>query len=82
MLRALLGISGAIFTLVAILHLYRILEGTLILFGTTVMPMWASYVGLVVALAMAIWNFAALGCCVTCHKEFNSKDKISKGKKI
>ena len=41
-------IAAAIFALVAILHLIRIFTHFQVVFGTHVIPMWASYVGFIV----------------------------------
>jgi hypothetical protein len=48
----------AIFTLVACLHVLRILMGWDVTIGGAVIPMWASYLGLLLAggLAMMLWR--------------------------
>ena len=47
-----------IFTIVAMVHLLRILMGWEVLIQGTVVPMWASYLGLVIAggLAFMLWR--------------------------
>jgi len=51
-------IAVALFTLVALLHLLRILMGWRVLIQGAVVPMWVSYLGLVVAggLAFLLWR--------------------------
>ena len=48
----------AIFTIVAVVHLLRIILGWEVVVGGTVIPMWASYLGLIVAggLAFLLWR--------------------------
>lgn len=51
-------IAVVIFTLVALLHLLRLLFGWEVTIAGTVIPMWASYVGLLIAagLAVMLWR--------------------------
>jgi hypothetical protein len=51
-------IAVAIFTIVAVVHLLRILMGWEVVIQGTVMPMWASYLGLLIAggLAFLLWR--------------------------
>lgn len=51
-------IAVAIFTIVAVVHVLRILLGWEVVVGGTVMPMWASYLGLIIAggLAFFLWR--------------------------
>lgn len=42
-------VSGVVFLVVALVHLWRVINVTPIAFGTTFVPMWASYVAIVVA---------------------------------
>lgn len=53
----------AIFTIVAVVHLLRILMGWEVVIQGTVMPMWASYVGLIIAsgLAIMLWRESRQG---------------------
>lgn len=48
----------AIFTIVAVVHLLRIILEWEVVIQGTVMPMWASYLGLIVAggLAFLLWR--------------------------
>lgn len=59
-------VGGIIFTLVALVHLYRLLTGTLVIVGTTFVPLWITVAGLVVAVLMAIWMFTVACCCHKC----------------
>ena len=47
-----------IFTIVAVVHLLRILMGWEVIIQGAVVPMWASYLGLIVAggLAVMVWR--------------------------
>jgi len=81
MYKAPLLVAGIIFTLVAIMHIWRISEGTLILFGTTVVPMWVSYVGLIISAGMAVWIFSSLGCCCRQSCKEGSQNNEMKPKK-
>ncbi len=56
-------VAVGIFTLVACLHLLRILLGWEVIIGGAVIPMWASYLGLVVAggLAVMLWRESGQG---------------------
>ncbi len=47
-----------VFTIVAVLHLLRIFMGWEFVVGGTVIPMWASYLGLIIAggLAFLLWR--------------------------
>lgn len=48
----------AIFTIVAVVHLLRIILGWEVTIQGTVVPMWASYLGLLIAagLAFLLWR--------------------------
>ena len=46
-------IASAIFALMALLHLYRLYSHFQIVLGSHVMPMWISYVGIVVAAGLS-----------------------------
>ena len=50
-------VASAIFALVAILHLVRILMGWPAIIGTWALPMWVSWVGVVVTAALAFLGF-------------------------
>ena len=47
-----------VFVLVAIAHLVRLIDGTEVLVGTRVLPLWASVVGVVVpgVIAWLLWK--------------------------
>jgi len=51
-------VAIAIFTIVAVVHLFRILLGWEVIIHGIVIPMWASYLGLVIAggLAFLLWR--------------------------
>lgn len=56
-------VAVGIFTLVACLHLLRILLGWEVIIGGVMIPMWASYVGLFLAggLAVMLWRESRRG---------------------
>lgn len=58
-----LYVAGTVFALVALLHLWRLATGTLILVGGTLLPIWPSWVGIIVSAALSIWMFASACCC-------------------
>ncbi len=51
-------IGSVVFLIVGILHAARVVFGAQIMIGGTVIPMWASYLGTVVGilLALMIWR--------------------------
>lgn len=49
--------SGVVFSLVAIAHLLRIVNGLTIQVGDFAVPMLASWFGLIVPAALAVWAF-------------------------
>ncbi|WP_035985266.1 hypothetical protein [Leptolyngbya sp. KIOST-1] len=48
-------ISAAIFALVALLHLARLLGQWTVQVGTVTLPFWGSWVGLAIAAALSLW---------------------------
>ena len=59
-------VSGLIFTLVALVHLLRLLYGLSIQVDDAVIPMTVSLVGLIVSSGLAIWAFRIIrGSSVT-----------------
>ena len=50
-------LAAIIFTIVAIVHLARLAQGTEILIDGDVAPMWISWVGLVVTAVLAAYGF-------------------------
>jgi len=50
-------VSALIFALVAIAHLVRIIKQWSVLIGPASVPMWVSWIGLIVAALLAIWGF-------------------------
>lgn len=53
--RLYLVISGAIFLLVAVFHLLRLMYDWPIVVGTQPIPLWLSYVGLPASSAYCLW---------------------------
>lgn len=58
--KAYLEASVVIFTLVALMHLIRLLQGWPILVGTLSIPVWGSVLVLVVSAGVAIWGFTLI----------------------
>ena len=54
-LTAYLLISGILFGLVALLHLFRVIDGWALVMGQFSAPMWASYVTFVVSAVLCVW---------------------------
>lgn len=63
-----LTVAGIVFLLVAIAHAYRIFHHIPLIIGTTVVPLWATWLGLIVSLALGIWMLASI-CCNKCRCE-------------
>ncbi len=59
-------VSGIIFAAVALVHLLRACFGWPAVFNGSEVPMWASWVSVVVGVFMSAWNFCAL-CCKKCN---------------
>ncbi|MCI0750005.1 MAG: alpha/beta hydrolase [Nevskiales bacterium] len=54
-----LYVSASIFTLMALMHRVRILQGWPVQLGEQTIPMTASWVGIVIAGGLALWGFCA-----------------------
>lgn len=54
-MRAYLQVSGVLFGIIAVAHLLRLLRHWPIDLGGYVVPLWASWLGLVLAGALSIW---------------------------
>jgi uncharacterized membrane protein len=52
-------VSGLVFLLVAAGHTIRALRGTNVLLGLHRIPIWASWVGAVAAVLLAMWAFSS-----------------------
>ena len=59
-MRAYLQISGALFGLIALAHLLRLFRHWPIDLAGHMVPMWASWLGLVLAGALSIWALRLL----------------------
>lgn len=57
-MRTYLVVSGALFGIVALAHLLRLIYGWAVQFRAEIVPMWISVIGLVVAGALCVWAFA------------------------
>lgn len=54
-MRAYLQITGALFGLIAVVHVLRLIRHWPIQLAEHSIPLWASWVGLIVAGALSIW---------------------------
>ena len=57
--KRLLQLNAGLFALIAVLHLWRAVSGTEAVLAGTPIPLWASYVAVVVAGALAYLNWNA-----------------------
>ena len=48
-------VSGIVFSLVALAHLLRIVDAMTIQVGDYAVPMWVSWIGLIVTAGLAFW---------------------------
>jgi hypothetical protein len=60
-MKAYLGVSGAIFGIVALLHLLRLALDWPARIGTWSVPMWVSWAALLLAGGLCVWAFRLLG---------------------
>ncbi len=51
--------SGAIFAAVSITHLVRLITGIEIIVGGVVAPVWVSFLGMLIAVLLALWMVVA-----------------------
>jgi hypothetical protein len=58
--RPFIAIAGAVFFVVALLHLARLVRQVPVQFGSTQVPMAVSYLGFPVALGLALWSWRLL----------------------
>jgi len=56
--RKYLLISGVLFGLVALVHLYRVIKNLSFQFGPIDMPMWASWLGFLIPAMLCGWAFS------------------------
>ena len=50
-------VSGVFFALVALAHLIRVIEGMTVQVQEYLIPMWVSWIAVVVPAALAVWAF-------------------------
>jgi len=55
--KAYLLVSAIIFALIAVLHLIRLVNHWPIQIGTTIVPIWGSWLGLIIAVGLSFWAF-------------------------
>lgn len=49
--------SAVIFVLVAMFHLVRIVNHWSVQIGVTAVPLWGSWLGLLISVALSVWAF-------------------------
>ena len=59
-MRAYLQISGTLFGLIALAHLYRLFRHWPVEIAGNTMPLWASWVGLALAGGLSVWALRLL----------------------
>ncbi len=52
-----LTVTACIFSLIAVVHVVRIVEGWSVQVGPWAAPMWVSWLGIVITASLAIWAF-------------------------
>lgn len=52
-----LMVSGCVFALVAVMHAWRAVAATPVVVGSTALPVWGSWVAVVVAGGLSVWGF-------------------------
>jgi hypothetical protein len=52
-------VAGIIFTIIALLHLCRLICDISVMVGSTMLPEWVSWAGLIIPALLAIWMFKA-----------------------
>ena len=58
MQKAALYTSGAVFAAVAVAHVVRLATGFEIIVGGIIVPVWASFLGALIAALLAVWMVA------------------------
>ena len=53
-------VAGLIFAVVAVLHAFRIVIGFQVVFGSVSIPMWASWIGVVVGVSLSYLFFKSM----------------------
>lgn len=54
-------VAASVFAVVALAHAYRAAAGLPVEVGSTVVPVWVSAVGAVVAALLSVWGFRSRG---------------------
>ncbi len=59
-------VSGILFALIAACHIWRLIQGSVVVIDGETLPNWISVVVVVVSAIMSIWNFCS-ACCKKCQ---------------
>jgi lipopolysaccharide export LptBFGC system permease protein LptF len=59
MQKAALYTSGAVFTVVAVAHVVRLITGIEIVVDGGIVPVWVSFLGALIAALLAVWMMVA-----------------------
>ncbi len=73
-------LTGAVFFLVALLHLVRLLNHWPIVVGTWAIPMWLSWVGFPVSSGYCVWACWLLGAGRKTQATVNTSDRRDRAK--
>lgn len=70
-------VSGTLFALFALVHLWRLVTEKHIVLGDTVVPLWVSVIALIVSALLSLWMFLSAGCFSSCcgAKKSDYKDR-------
>ena len=59
-MRTYLIVSALIFTVVAVVHLMRVMQGWMLQLGTFTVPIWMSVLALLLSGVIAFWGFSLM----------------------
>ena len=62
-----LRVAAIIFSLAFLMHLWRLMTHFSLIIGGTMMPFWASWIGLIVAGGLALWMWDLSGAFKKVH---------------
>ncbi len=60
-MRAYLQVSGTLFSVIALAHVFRVIQRWPVEVASWAVPMWVSVLGFLLAGALAVWAFRAVG---------------------
>ena len=60
-MRAYLAVSGTLFGIVALMHVLRLVQDWPVQFAGWTVPLWVSWIGVLVAGGLCLWGFRLAG---------------------